>query len=286
MSAAPILQVDNVAVMYGEIIPVQHGVSLAVPDDAIVALQGGNGAGKTTTLRAVSALLRAERGALTGGRMLYRGEDITHAEPWTLVERGLVQVLEGRRCFAQLTVEQNLPIGAFVRRLRRADIDAGLERIYSIFPRLKERRRTPAGYTSGGEQQMVAIGQALMARPRLVLLDEPSMGLAPQVLEEIFETIAALNRNEGVSFLLAEQNAAIALRYATHGYVLERGRVTAQGTADELSALETLRDAYLGGTAADYAARRAERATARPREQLSGNPVIDAGQTRYQRFRA
>ena len=263
MSAIPILQVNDIAVAYGDLIPALHGVSLAVPDGAIVALLGGNGAGKTTTLRAVSALLRAERGALTGGRLFYRGEDITHAQPWTLVERGLVQVLEGRRCFAQLTVEQNLRIGAFVRRPRRTDIDADLERVYSIFPRLKDRRKSLAGYTSGGEQQMVAIGRALMARPSLVLLDEPSMGLAPQVVEEIFETIAALNRDEGVSFLLAEQNAAIALRYATYGHVLERGRVAAHGTASELSTLDALRDAYLGGSSTGYARRRAERQTAK-----------------------
>ncbi|RQS58563.1 ABC transporter ATP-binding protein [Burkholderia sp. Bp8963] len=256
MAATPILQVDDLAVTYSEIIPALRGVSLAVPDGAIVALLGGNGAGKTTTLRTVSGLVRAERGAVTAGRIAFRGGDVTHAEPWTLVERGLVQVLEGRRCFAQLTVEQNLRIGAFVRRPRRAEIEAGLERIYAIFPRLKTRRHALAGYTSGGEQQMVAIGRALMAEPTVVLLDEPSMGLAPQVVEEIFETIAALNRNERVSFLLAEQNAAIALRHATYGYVLEGGRVATQGTAAELSGLDTLRDAYLGGNPTDYAVRR------------------------------
>lgn len=261
MTQPPILQVDEIAVTYSQIIPALRGVSLTVPEGEIVALLGGNGAGKTTTLKAISSLVRAERGELTGGRVVYRGADVTHSEPWTLVERGLVQVLEGRRCFAHLSVEENLRIGAFVRRPTRADIDAGLERIYTIFPRLKERRSTLAGYTSGGEQQMVAIGRALMARPALVLLDEPSMGLAPQVVEEIFEIVAALNRDEHVSVLLAEQNATVALRYAQHGYVLEGGRVVAQGTAADLAQLDALHDAYLGGAPVDYgAARRARRA--------------------------
>lgn len=246
MSAAPILQVEEIAVTYSQLIAALRGVSLTVPTGAIVALLGGNGAGKTTTLKAVSNLIRAERGELTSGRIAYRGDAITDADPWTLAERGLVQVLEGRRCFAHLSVEENLRLGAFVRRPRRADLEAELERIYGIFPRLKERRKTLAGYTSGGEQQMVAIGRALMARPSLVLLDEPSMGLAPQVVEEIFETVAALNRDDGVSFLLAEQNAALALRYAQSGYVLEGGRVVAHGKADVLLELDVLRDAYLG----------------------------------------
>ena len=246
MSATPILLVDNLAVTYSQLIPALRGVSLAVPTGAVVALLGGNGAGKTTTLKAVSSLLRAERGELTSGRLAYRGEPIADADPWTLAGRGLVQVLEGRRCFAHLSVEENLRLGAFVRRPAKADLEADLERIYGIFPRLKERRKALSGYTSGGEQQMVAIGRALMARPALVLLDEPSMGLAPQVVEEIFETVATLNRDDGVSFLLAEQNAAIALRYAQSGYVLDSGRVVAQGTAATLLELDTLRDAYLG----------------------------------------
>jgi branched-chain amino acid transport system ATP-binding protein len=248
MSAVPILQVEEIAVTYNQLIAALRGVSLTVPSGAIVALLGGNGAGKTTTLKAVSNLIRAERGELTAGRIAYRGEPIAKADPWTLAERGLVQVLEGRRCFAHLTVEENLRLGAFVRRPRRGELEAELERIYGIFPRLKERRKTLAGYTSGGEQQMTAIGRALMARPSLVLLDEPSMGLAPQVVEEIFETVAALNRDSGVSFLLAEQNAAIALRYAHSGYVLEGGRIVAQGNAQTLLDLDTLRDAYLGGS--------------------------------------
>ncbi|PRX97580.1 ABC transporter ATP-binding protein [Paraburkholderia sp. BL25I1N1] len=246
MSAAPILQVEDIAVTYSQLIPALRGVSLTVPSGSIVALLGGNGAGKTTTLKAVSNLIRAERGELTAGRIVYRGDATTDVEPWTLAERGLVQVLEGRRCFARLSVEDNLRLGAFVRRPDRADLEADLERIYRIFPRLKERRKTLAGYASGGEQQMVAIGRALMARPSLVLLDEPSMGLAPQVVEEIFETVAALNRDDGVSFLLAEQNAAITLRYAQFGYVLEGGRVVGKGNAQTLLQLDTLRDAYLG----------------------------------------
>ncbi|TFE37324.1 ABC transporter ATP-binding protein [Paraburkholderia dipogonis] len=246
MSAAPILQVEEIAVTYSQLIPALRGVSLTVPCGAIVALLGGNGAGKTTTLKAISNLIRAERGELTSGRIVYRGDAITDVQPWTLAERGLVQVLEGRRCFARLPVEDNLRLGAFVRRPDRAGLDADLERIYGIFPRLKERRKTLAGYTSGGEQQMLAIGRALMARPSLVLLDEPSMGLAPQVVEEVFEIVAALNRDEGVSFLLAEQNATLALRYARYGYVLEGGRVTGQGNPQTLLAVDTLRDAYLG----------------------------------------
>ncbi|AXL48648.1 ABC transporter ATP-binding protein [Paraburkholderia caffeinilytica] len=246
MSVAPILQVEDIAVTYSQLIPALRGVSLMVPSGAIVALLGGNGAGKTTTLKAISSLIRAERGELTSGRIAYRGDTITDVDPWTLAERGLVQVLEGRRCFAHLSVEENLRLGAFVRRPARADLQADLERIYATFPRLRERRQALAGYTSGGEQQMVAIGRALMARPSLVLLDEPSMGLAPQVVEEIFETVATLNRDDGVSFLLAEQNAAIALRYAQSGYVLEGGRVVAHGNADALLELDVLRDAYLG----------------------------------------
>lgn len=258
MSEAPILQVDGIAVTYSQIIAAVHDVSLTVPEGGIVALLGGNGAGKTTSLKAISSLVRAERGELTAGRVVYRGADVTQAQPWTLVERGLVQVLEGRRCFAHLSVEDNLRIGSFARRPARADIRAGLERVYGIFPRLKERRKTLAGYTSGGEQQMVAIGRALMARPSLVLLDEPSMGLAPQIVEEIFEIVAALNRDEGVSFLLAEQNATVALRYAHYGYVLEGGRVAAQGPARELAERDVLQEAYLGGAPGRYAVRRVQ----------------------------
>ena len=260
MTAAPILQVEAIAVTYSQIIPALRDVSLEIPQGAIVALLGGNGAGKTTTLKAVSSLIRAERGELSAGRIAYRGEAITDADPWTIAERGLVQVLEGRRCFAHLSVEQNLRIGGFVRRPTSRDLEADLERIYAIFPRLKERRKALAGYTSGGEQQMLAIGRALMARPSLVLLDEPSMGLAPLVIDEIFETVARLNRDQGVSFLLAEQNATVALRYAQSGYVLEGGRVVAHGTAGELQRLDVLHDAYLGSVGqGQRAARRSSR---------------------------
>jgi branched-chain amino acid transport system ATP-binding protein len=260
MQAQPAILVDQVVKVYKTTRAVD-GISFALEPGSITGLLGGNGAGKTTTLKALSNLVRAERGEVTGGRIVYRGEDVTRVEPWTLVERGLVQVLEGRRCFAHLSVEENLRIGSFARRPRRAEVEADLERIYAIFPRLKVKRQTPAGLTSGGEQQMAAIGRALMARPSLVLLDEPSMGLAPMVVEEIFEIVAALNRDEGVSFLLAEQNATMALRYAQHGYVLEGGRVVAQGSARELAQVDVLHDAYLGGTPVDYTARRANRAS-------------------------
>jgi branched-chain amino acid transport system ATP-binding protein len=247
MSIAPILEVDAIHAAYGGLVPALNGVSLKVPAGAIVALLGGNGAGKTTTLKAVSNLLRVERGELTAGRIAYRGASIAGAAPWTLAARGLVQVLEGRRCFAHLSVDDNLRLGAFVRRPGRRALEAELDRVYAIFPRLKERRRALAGHTSGGEQQMVALGRALIACPELILLDEPSIGLAPAVVDEIFEVVAALNRDEGLSVLLAEQNATVALRHAGYGYVLESGRVVAEGTAEQLSRVDVLRDAYLGG---------------------------------------
>ncbi|WEY41781.1 ABC transporter ATP-binding protein [Paraburkholderia sp. SUR17] len=247
MSDTPILQVDAIRVAYGGLAPAVSDVSLTVPKGGFVALLGGNGAGKTTTLKAVSNLVRAERGALEAGRIIYRGESVANIDPWSLAKRGLVQVLEGRRCFAHLTVEENLRIGAFVHRPTRRALGTEVDRVYAIFPRLKERRHALAGHTSGGEQQMVALGRALVARPSLILLDEPSMGLAPHVVEEIFEVVAALNRDEGVSVLLAEQNAAVALRHAQYGYVLESGRVVAQGPAAQLASSDVLRDAYLGG---------------------------------------
>jgi len=250
MPSHPILQIDNIEVVYEQVILALRGVSLTVPDGQIVALLGANGAGKSTTLKAVSQLLRAERGDLTRGRILYRGEDIGPRDPDALVAGGLVQVLEGRHCFAHLTVEENLLIGAFVRKVSRRAMQADLARIYGYFPRLKLRRNSLAGYASGGEQQMVAIGRALMAQPRLVLLDEPSMGLAPQIVEEIFDIIARLQRDEGVSFLLAEQNISIALRYAQYAYVLESGRVVSEGPAQELAQREDIHDFYLGGQAA------------------------------------
>lgn len=247
MSDTPILEVDAIRVAYGGLAPVVNGVSLTVPTGGFVALLGGNGAGKTTTLKAISNLIRAERGALEAGRIVYRGAPIANIDPWSLAQRGLVQVLEGRRCFEHLTVEENLRIGAFVRKPDRRTLDSELERVYAIFPRLKERRHALAGHTSGGEQQMVALGRALVARPSLILLDEPSMGLAPHVVDEIFDVVAALNRDEHVSVLLAEQNAAVALRHAQYGYVLESGHVVAQGPAAQLARSDALRDAYLGG---------------------------------------
>ncbi|MCY1350643.1 High-affinity branched-chain amino acid transport ATP-binding protein LivF [compost metagenome] len=248
-----ILQVENIEVLYEQAILAVRGVSLQVPEGQIVALLGANGAGKSTTLKAISSLVRAERGEVVQGRILYRGADIGRSVAHRLVADGLVQVLEGRHCFPHLTVEENLLTGAFARKVSRSALKAELERIYAWFPRLKERRRSLTGYTSGGEQQMVAIGRALMARPSLVLLDEPSMGLAPQVVEEIFEIVGELNRRDGVSFLVAEQNINVALRYAHHAYVLESGRVVSEGPARELAAREDIHDFYLGGGVAAQA---------------------------------
>ena len=223
---------------------VLRGVSLEVREGTIVALLGANGAGKTTTLKAISNLLRAERGDVTKGQILYRGERIDRLDPATLVKRGLCQVMEGRHCFQHLTVEENLMTGAYTRG--RIALREELEKVYTYFPRLKERRHAQAGYTSGGEQQMTAIGRALMARPSMILLDEPSMGLAPQLVEEIFEIVRELNRKERVSFLLAEQNTHIALRYAHYGYILENGRVVMDGEASSLAQNEDVKEFYLG----------------------------------------
>ena len=243
---APILQVDDIEVVYGQIVLALRGVSLSVPRGAIVALLGANGTGKTTTLKAVSGLLAAERGELTRGAVLYQGRTVAGRTPRDLVREGLVQVLEGRHCFPTLTVEENLVTGAYAKGTRTADIKKGLDRIYAYFPRLAARRRISSGYTSGGEQQMVAIGRALMGSPELLLLDEPSMGLAPQVVAEIFEIVRALNEKERVSVLLAEQNATIALRYAHAGYIVETGRVVASGSAAELGARPDVKEFYLG----------------------------------------
>jgi branched-chain amino acid transport system ATP-binding protein len=243
--ARPLLSVHNIEVIYDHVILVLKGVSLEVPEGQIVALLGANGAGKTTTLKAISNLLATERGAVTKGTIEFAGERIDKRSPRDLVRRGLIQVMEGRRCFEHLTVEENLLTTAFARHARRSEFLADLERIYEHFPQLKARRKTIAGYASGGEQQMTAIGRALMARPRMILLDEPSMGLAPQVVEEIFEIVGTLNR-EGVTFLLAEQNTAIALRHADYGYILENGRVVMDGTARELSGNEDVKEFYLG----------------------------------------
>jgi branched-chain amino acid transport system ATP-binding protein len=226
------------------VILVLRGVSLEVREGTIVALLGANGAGKTTTLKAISNLLRAERGDVTKGQILYRGERIDRLDPATLVKRGLCQVMEGRHCFQHLTVEENLMTGAYTRG--HIALREELEKVYTYFPRLKERRHAQAGYTSGGEQQMTAIGRALMARPSMILLDEPSMGLAPQLVEEIFEIVRELNRKERVSFLLAEQNTHIALRYAHYGYILENGRVVMDGEASSLAQNEDVKEFYLG----------------------------------------
>jgi branched-chain amino acid transport system ATP-binding protein len=247
MSAAvALLDVNNIEVIYNRVILVLKGVSLKVPERGIVALLGANGAGKTTTLKAISNLLRAERGEVTKGAISYAGERIDALTPHELVKRGVVQVMEGRHCFGHLTVEENLLTGAFSRRLRRVTLKQDLDKVYAYFPRLKERRTALAGYISGGEQQMCAIGRALMANPKMILLDEPSMGLAPQIVEEIFEIVRRLNGDEGVSFLLAEQNTNIALRYADYGYVLENGRVVMDGAAKELRANEDVKEFYLG----------------------------------------
>jgi branched-chain amino acid transport system ATP-binding protein len=244
--AGPLLAVNNIEVVYDHVILVLKGVSLEVPGGGIVALLGANGAGKTTTLKAISNLLRAERGEITKGSVVFQGEDVARLSPNDLVRRGVVQVMEGRHCFEHLTVEENLLTGAYTRRDGVAAIRADLDRVYGYFPRLRERRRAQAGYTSGGEQQMTAIGRALMARPRLILLDEPSMGLAPQLVEEIFAIVAKLNAEAGVTFLLAEQNAGVALRYAGHGYILENGRVVLDGDAATLRANEDVKEFYLG----------------------------------------
>lgn len=247
-SAAPdtILSVNNIEVIYDHVILVLKGVSLDVPKGGIVALLGANGAGKTTTLKAISNLLHSERGEVTKGSIVFEGAEVQALSPNQLVKRGCVQVMEGRHCFGHLSVEENLLTGAFTRRDGKAAIKADLERIYAYFPRLQERRDAMAGYTSGGEQQMCAIGRAMMARPKMILLDEPSMGLAPQIVEEIFEIVQSLNDKEGVSFLLAEQNTFMALKYARYGYILENGRVVMDGDAKSLAENEDVKEFYLG----------------------------------------
>jgi len=244
--AEPLLSLNNVEVIYDHVILVLKGVSLSVLPGQIVALLGANGAGKTTTLKAVSNLLGAERGDVTKGSITYRGERVDRLTPPDLVKRGVIQVMEGRHCFEHLTVEENLLTGAYTRQVSRAEIQQDLDKVYSYFPRLRERRGSLAGYTSGGEQQMTAIGRALMARPRMILLDEPSMGLAPQIVEEIFDIVQDLNQKEGVSFLLAEQNTMVALRYSGFGYILENGRVVMEGNAESLRDNEDVKEFYLG----------------------------------------
>ena len=240
------LVVNNIEVIYDHVILVLKGVSLEVPEGGIVALLGANGAGKTTTLKAISNLLGAERGEVTKGEILFRGERVDSLTPNELVKRGVIQVMEGRHCFEHLTVEDNLMTGSYTRRDGAAAVAESLEKVYHYFPRLKERRTSQAGYTSGGEQQMTAIGRALMANPNTILLDEPSMGLAPQLVEEIFEIVKMLNEKEGVSILLAEQNTMIALKYADYGYILENGRVVMDGDAAGLRENPDVKEFYLG----------------------------------------
>ncbi len=240
-----LLEVTNIEVIYNHVILVLKGVSLTVPRGRITALLGGNGAGKTTTLKAISGLLASERGEVTKGAITYAGQPVAALDPAELVRRGLIQVMEGRHCFEHLTVEENLLTGAYTR-VDRSGIGADLEMVYEYFPRLRERRRSQAGYTSGGEQQMCAIGRALMSRPRMILLDEPSMGLAPQLVEQIFDIVRRLNEEQGTTFLLAEQNTSVALRYAHTGYILESGRVVMEGTAEALRENPDVKEFYLG----------------------------------------
>ncbi|MGQ2909628.1 MAG: ABC transporter ATP-binding protein [Aliihoeflea sp.] len=245
-TAEPILAVNNIEVIYDHVILVLKGVSLSVPRGGITAILGANGAGKTTTLKAISNLLHAERGEVTKGSILFEGQEVQALSPNTLVRRGCIQVMEGRHCFGHLSVEDNLMTGAFTRKDGAAAIRDDLELVYQYFPRLRERRTSQAGYTSGGEQQMTAIGRALMSRPKMILLDEPSMGLAPQLVEEIFEIVKKLNDEQGVSFLLAEQNTNVALRYAKYGYILESGRVVLDGEAKALRENDDVKEFYLG----------------------------------------
>ena len=241
-----LLEINNIEVIYNHVILVLKGVSLNVPKGGITALLGGNGAGKTTTLKAVSNLLHSERGEVTKGSISYRGNLVEGLDPAEMVKRGVIQVMEGRHCFEHLTIEENLMTGAYTRKDGRSAVEADLEMVYNYFRRLKERRRSQAGYTSGGEQQMCAIGRALMSKPETILLDEPSMGLAPQLVEEIFGIVKGLNETEGVSFLLAEQNTNVALRFAHYGYILESGRVVMDGPADELRENPDVKEFYLG----------------------------------------
>jgi branched-chain amino acid transport system ATP-binding protein len=245
-AAERILSVNNIEVIYDHVILVLKGVSLHVPRGGIVALLGANGAGKTTTLKAISNLLHAERGEVSKGSIHFDGIEIHRQSPNELVRRGCIQVMEGRECFAHLTIEENLLTGAFTRPDGRVAIRRDLDLVYSYFPRIGQRKNSLAGYTSGGEQQMCALGRALMSKPKMILLDEPSMGLAPQIVEEIFEIVKRLNQQEGVSFLLAEQNTNMALKYAAYGYILESGRVVLDGEAKALRENEDVKEFYLG----------------------------------------
>lgn len=245
VQTAPLVEVNGIEVIYNHVILVLKGVSLQVPRQSIVALLGGNGAGKTTTLRAISNLLKGERGEVTKGGITLEGEQIANLSPAELVKRGVVQVMEGRHCFAHLTIEENLLTGSYTRT-DKGEIAANLEKVYNYFPRLKTRRTSQAAYTSGGEQQMCAIGRALMSNPRMVLLDEPSMGLAPQIVDEVFHIVKDLNDKEKVTFLLAEQNTNMALKYADYGYIMESGRIVMDGKASDLASNEDVKEFYLG----------------------------------------
>lgn len=241
-----ILEINSIEVMYDSVISALHDVSLNVPKGKIVALLGGNGAGKSTTLKAISTMLAAERGKVTKGSIIYDGTEIKNQSPYEMVALGMVQVLEGRRCFGHLTVEENIITGAYSRKLSKSQIKDELEKIYGYFNRLRDRRKSQAGFTSGGEQQMIAVARAMMAKPKMLLLDEPSMGLAPQLVAEIFNIVRELNQKEGVSILLAEQNTNVALRNADYGYIIETGHVMLHGTAEELLNDEKVKELYLG----------------------------------------
>ena len=250
-AVSPILAINNIEVIYDHVILVLKGVSLMVEEGKIVALLGANGAGKSTTLKSISTLLKGERGDITKGSIEFKGERIDHLTPADLVKKGVCQVMEGRHCFAHLTIEENLLTGAYSRKVSGSQIKQDLEMVYTYFPRLKQRRTSQAAYTSGGEQQMCAIGRALMAKPSMILLDEPSMGLAPQIVEEVFGIVRDLNQKERVSFLLAEQNTMVALRYSDYGYILENGRVVMNGPASELATNEDVKEFYLGVTSGE-----------------------------------
>lgn len=264
-----LLAVNNIEVIYDHVILVLKGVSLEVMKGGVVALLGANGAGKSTTLKAISNLLGAERGDVTKGSITFQGEDVQSLSPNELVRRGVIQVMEGRHCFEHLTVEENLLTGAYTRTDGRSRVAEDLDLVYQYFPRLKERRGSQAGYTSGGEQQMIAVGRALMARPTVILLDEPSMGLAPQLVEEIFEIVKRLNEDEGVTFLLAEQNTMMALRYSNYGYILENGRVVMDGEASVLAENEDVKEFYLGVSGDDRRSFRTVKAYRRRKRWLS-----------------
>ena len=241
-----ILEINSIEVMYDSVISALHDVSLNIPRGKIVALLGGNGAGKSTTLKAISTMLAAERGKVTKGSIIYDGTEVKNQSPYEMVALGMVQVLEGRRCFGHLTVEENIIAGAYSRKLSKSQIKDELEKIYGYFNRLRDRRKSQAGFTSGGEQQMIAVARAMMAKPKMLLLDEPSMGLAPQLVAEIFNIVRELNQKEGVSILLAEQNTNVALRNADYGYIIETGHVMLHGTAEELLNDEKVKELYLG----------------------------------------